>query len=216
MSFSDSSPQMPSQPVYTVQHPELPRRGGAIATLVTGVLILLLIAPSALFFGPLIGGFSQAGSSSESDVPFFSGASSVKNGEVITVGQTGIVSVFSSPSATSTPTECSLESVDRHVPLFVGSDPEAPGYRSFTAVGVPQGTYTLRCLPEASTADFSLLLVNAEDFLMGVGYGLLIGSLISVIAAFIGIVVIIIGIVLLVKVHNRRKALLSQGVYAAY
>ena len=177
--------------------PAMPGRGLAVSTLVIGILLMVLIAPS-VFFGMLI---SSAASTSGNYVE----GGTKDNGSLVTVTADGHYMV---QAPGSTDPFCSLIDSDTkryQLQRYDGQD------GVYMASGVPAGQYTLRC--DGISANASIIGYNASPdvvtktfftpFLWATGFGVA------------GVIATIVGIVLLVKVNGKRRRIMREAMMAA-
>lgn len=172
---------------------QLPGRGGSIAMIVIGVIMMLVIAPVAFFMSVAVGTLQSLDTSSFEPV---------RNGGSIEVGSTGMVTVVYSSSLDGqvgavTPS-CTLVGQNDTYPLVSVGDGDGA-----MATDLPAGTYTLKC----ENADGQDILVFGgelvDDVLSSFGPGLIIATIVGI----AGLALMIWGIVKLARVNRERRAI---------
>lgn len=182
---------------------QLPGRGGSIAMIVIGVVMMFVIAPVAFFMSVAVGTLQSLGMSSFEPV---------RNGGSIEVGSTGVVTVVYSSdlsgsvgsssglngqAGTVTPS-CTLVGQNDTYPLVPVGDGDGA-----MATDLPAGTYTLKC----ENADGQDILVFGgelvDDVLSSFGPGLIIATIVGI----AGLALMIWGIVKLASVNRERRAI---------
>ena len=182
---------------------QLPGRGGSIAMIVIGVVMMLVIAPVAFFMSVAVGALQSLDTSSFEPV---------QNGGSVEVGSTGVVTVVYSNDmsgsdgassgldgqvGTVTPS-CTLVGQNDTYPLVPVGDGEGA-----MASDVPAGTYTLKC----ENADGQGILVFGGEFFDDVISSFGPSMIISAIVGFAGLALLIWGIVKLAGVNRERRAI---------
>ena len=180
-----------------VAMPKLPGRGGAVTTLVLGVVLMVIIAP-IVFFATMIAGVAGTNSNQVKGGP-------TDNGSVVTVTADGDFTVQG--DAHKDPA-CSLIGADGKsykLESYAGSD------EVYAASGVPAGSYQLKCDGIASTEQINAFNASpeviAKVFLMPFVWGTIVGV--------VGLIVLIVGIVLLVKVNGKRRRITQEALMSA-
>lgn len=172
---------------------QLPGRGGSIAMIVIGVVMMLVIAPAAFLMSFAVGTLQSLDTSSFEPV---------QNGGSIEVGSTGVVTVVYSSSldgqvGTVAPS-CTLVGQSGTYPLVsVGHEKGA------RASDLPVGTYTLKC----ENADGQDILVFGGEFFEDALSSLGPSAIISTVVGFAGLALMIWGIVKLARVNRERRAI---------
>lgn len=155
--------QFPQGNPMTPMTQKLPGRGGAIATLVIGLITMFIIAPIALFIGAITGAVSGIDS------------------ESVHVGTAGTVSV-TVVSETPDLVHCEITDGANHYPLILD------GNGLFSAEGVPAGVYDVGC---DGLGPQDVVIPLTDDIitgaLTGIGISLIIG-LVGLVLTIIGIV----------------------------
>ena len=169
-----------------VAMPKLPGRGGAIATLVCGVVLMIVIAP-IVFFATMIAGGATA------------------NGSVVTVTADGDFTVMASSSKDPA---CSLVGADNKSYKL---EPYAGSGNTYVASGVPAGSYQLKCDGIASTEKINAFNASPEVIAKVFAMPFLWGTIVGV----VGLIVLIVGIVLLVKVNGKRRRITQEALMSA-
>ena len=190
-----AAPQGYGAPAPVVM-PKLPGRGGAITTLVLGVVLMVIIAPivfTAMIFVGVAGTDGNAGK-----------GGTTPNDSIVTVTADGKFTV----TADGADPECFL--MDAGGTLYQLT-PYKDNEGVYTASGIPAGQYKLQCERIASSA--TVVAFNAspevmtQAFVMPFVWGTVVGVA--------GLVVTIIGVVLLVKVNGKRRRIMQEAMMAA-
>lgn len=163
--------------------PALPGRGGAIAMLVSGLVMMLIIAPIVLFAG-------VAGS-------VVNNLDSLTSSTVVLDQQDSVVINVTGPSQREA--VCGLVSESGEV---YEAHPASNGQQ---VDKVPAGTYTVAC-DNITESDIVVAMSQAQALSMFAG-GVGLSFLASFIIGTIGLVLLIVGIVKLVKVNKKRAAM---------
>lgn len=180
-----------------VAMPKLPGRGGAITTLVLGVVLMVIIAP-VVFFATMIAGIAGTEGNAVK-------GGTTDNGSVVTVTADGDFTVTaSSPKDPA----CSLIGADDKsykLEPYAGSD------NMYVASGVPAGSYVLQCDGIASGAKITAFNASPEVVTKVFAMPFLWGTVVGV----VGLIVLIVGIVLLVKVNGKRRRITQEAMLSA-
>ncbi|WP_297555426.1 hypothetical protein [uncultured Actinomyces sp.] len=178
---------------------QLPGRGGSIAMIVIGVIMMLVIAPAAFFMSFVVGAVKGLDTSSFEPVP---------NGGTIEVGSSGVVTVVYSSNKPGTDgldsnvgevtPSCNLVGKSDTYPLKPVGDGEGA-----MATDLPAGTYTLNC----NNADGQNILAFGGEFFDDVISSIGPSMIISAIVGFAGLALLIWGIVKLASVNRERRAI---------
>lgn len=168
----------------------MPTRTGPVLTIILGVVLMVIIAPTTMVVMILQGiGFSK----------FTDNSLIAVNGGPVVVDETGAVGL--SPMDSGTQLDCVLQGAGGpHV-----FEPELEG-SMFVVRGVNPGQYTLQCEGMADGSQVMIMSGDTLDTLMptsiaAMGWASLIG--------FLGLVALIVGIVWLVKRNRARKGYLQ-------
>ena len=180
-----------------VAMPKLPGRGGAVTTLVLGVVLMIIVAP-IVFFATMIAGVAGTDGNAVK-------GGTTANGSVVTVTADGYFTVTaSSPKDPA----CSLIGADGKsykLESYAGSD------SMYVASGVPAGSYVLQCDSIASGANITAFNASpevvAKVFAMPFVWGTVVGV--------VGLILLIVGIVLLVKVNGKRRRITQEAMLSA-
>ena len=182
---------------------QLPGRGGSIAMIVIGVIMMFVIAPVAFGMSVAVGVLQGIDTSSFHPVP---------NGGSVEVGSTGVVTVVYSsdwPGSDGSSSgldgqvgmvtpSCALVGQNDTYPLLPVGDGDGA-----MATDVPAGTYTLKC----ENADGQNILVFGGEFFDDVISSFGPSMIISAIVGFAGLALLIWGIVKLAGVNRERRAI---------
>lgn len=191
-----AAPQGYGAPAPVVM-PKLPGRGGAVTTLVLGVVLMVIIAP-VVFFATMIAGLAGTDSNSVK-------GGTTDNGSVVTVTADGYFTVM--PSSPKDPA-CSLIGADDKsykLEPYAGSD------TMYVASGVPAGSYQLKCDGIASGAKINAFNASPEVVAMVFAMPFVWGTVVGV----VGLILLIVGIVLLVKVNGKRRRITQEAMLSA-
>jgi len=191
-----AAPQGYGAPAPVVM-PKLPGRGGAVTTLVLGVVLMVIIAP-VVFFATMIAGLAGTDSNSVK-------GGTTDNGSVVTVTADGYFTVSASSSKDPA---CSLIGADDKsykLESYAGSD------SMYVASGVPAGSYVLKC--DGIASDATIYAYNASPEVIAKVFAMpfLWGTVVGV----VGLIVLIVGIVLLVKVNGKRRRITQEAMLSA-
>ena len=191
-----AAPQGYGAPAPVVM-PKLPGRGGAVTTLVLGVVLMVIIAP-VVFFATMIAGLAGTDSNSVK-------GGTTDNGSVVTVTADGYFTVM--PSSPKDPA-CSLIGADDKsykLEPYAGSD------SMYVASGVPAGSYQLKCDGIASGAKINAFNASPEAVTKVFAMPFVWGTVVGV----VGLILLIVGIVLLVKVNGKRRRITQEAMLSA-
>ena len=180
-----------------VAMPKLPGRGGAVTTLVLGVVLMVIIAP-IVFFATMIAGVAGTGSNSVQ-------GGATANGSVVTVTADGDFTVMASSSKDPA---CSLVGADNKSYKL---EPYAGSGNTYVASGVPAGSYQLKCDGIASTEKINAFNASPEVIAKVFAMPFLWGTIVGV----VGLIVLIVGIVLLVKVNGKRRRITQEALMSS-
>lgn len=180
-----------------VSVPSMPGRGPAVATLILGAVLMIVIAPIAFFAAMLYGIASTPGRSVQ--------GGTTDNGSVVTVTADGH---FTVKAVAGKDPECSL--IDSSGTRY-RLDPYGDNGKSYVASGVPAGQYKLRCV--AATVGTKVIAYNTapeavtQIFVMPFLWGTIVGVA--------GVIAVIVGIVLLVRVNGKRRRIMGEAMTGA-
>ena len=177
--------------------PKLPGRGGAITTLVLGVVLMVIIAP-IVFFATMVAGVAGTDGNAVK-------GGTTANGSVVTVTADGVFMVRGDDDRDPS---CSLIGADNKTYEL---EPYAGSEDVYLAQNVPAGSYVLQCDGIASGANIYAFNASpevvAKVFAMPFVWGTVVGVA--------GLIVLIVGIVLLVKVNGKRRRITQEAMLSA-
>ena len=177
--------------------PKLPGRGGAITTLVLGVVLMVIIAPIVFFATMAVGVAGTDGNAVK--------GGTTANGSVVTVTADGVFMVRGDDDRDPS---CSLIGADNKTYEL---EPYAGSEDVYLAQNVPAGSYVLQCDGIASGANIYAFNASpevvAKVFAMPFVWGTVVGVA--------GLIVLIVGIVLLVKVSGKRRRITQEAMLSA-
>lgn len=180
-----------------VAMPKLPGRGGAVTTLVLGVVLMIIVAP-IVFFATMIAGVAGTDGNEVK-------GGTTDNGSVVSVTADGDFTVTASSSKDPA---CSLTGADGKSYKL---EPYAGSGDVYAASGVPAGSYQLKCDGIASDANITAFNASpevvAKVFAMPFVWGTVVGV--------VGLILLIVGIVLLVKVNGKRRRITQEAMLSA-
>ena len=180
-----------------VSMPSMPGRGPAVATLILGVVLMIVIAPIAFVAAMLYGIASTPGKTVQ--------GGTTDNGSVVTVTADGH---FTVKAVAGKDPECSL--IDSSGTRY-RLDPYGDNGKSYVASGVPAGQYKLQCV--AATVGTKVIAYNTapeavtQIFVMPFLWGTIVGVA--------GVIAVIVGIVLLVRVNGKRRRIAGEAMTGA-
>lgn len=196
--------QLPQNPA---QAAALPRRTGALALLISGLVMTFLIAPAVLIISVIMVTSSSESLIGTVDIDSIpkSLTSPIAVGEQLQPDIYNKVTLVAYQPEHLTPSSCEIVSatntfilnkymLDSHEPATV-----------FEALSIPQGTYTLKCELKADQATYNFNLYDpttSKGSILGVAF---VGVAISGVIASIGFFLIIGGSIWLVIVNKRRN-----------
>ena len=187
-----AAPQGYGAPAPVVM-PKLPGRGGAITTLVLGVVLMVIIAP-IVFFATMVAGVAGTEGNSVK-------GGTTANGSVVTVTTDG---VFMVQAGGGKDPSCSLIGADNK---SYELEPYAGSLGAYLVEHVPAGSYVLHCDGIANGANITAFNASPEVvtkvFAMPFVWGTVVGVA--------GLIVLIVGIVLLVNVNGKRRRITQEA-----
>ena len=172
---------------------KLPGRGGAITTLVLGVVLMVFIAP-IVFFATMIAGVAGTDGNAVK-------GGTTANGSVVTVTADGIFMVRA--DAHKDPS-CSLVGADDK---SYELEPYAGSEDVYLAENLPAGSYVLQCDGIASGANITAFNASPEVVTKVFALPFVWGTVVGV----VGLILLIVGIVLLVKVNGKRRRITQES-----
>ena len=191
-----AAPQGYGAPAPVVM-PKLPGRGGAITTLVLGVVLMVIIAP-IVFFATMVAGVAGTEGNSVK-------GGTTANGSVVTVTTDG---VFMVQAGGGKDPSCSLIGADNK---SYELEPYGGSQGAYLVEHVPAGSYVLHCDGIANGANITAFNASPEVvtkvFAMPFVWGTVIGVA--------GLIVLIVGIVLLVNVNGKRRRITQEAMLGA-
>lgn len=177
--------------------PKLPGRGGAITTLVLGVVLMVIIAP-IVFFATMVAGVAGTEGNSVK-------GGTTANGSVVTVTTDG---VFMVQAGGGKDPSCSLIGADNK---SYELEPYDGSQGAYLVEHVPAGSYVLHCDGIANGANITAFNASPEVvtkvFAMPFVWGTVVGVA--------GLIVLIVGIVLLVNVNGKRRRITQEAMLGA-
>ena len=191
-----AAPQGYGAPAPVVM-PKLPGRGGAITTLVLGVVLMVIIAPIVFFATMVAGAAGTEGNSVK--------GGTTANGSVVTVTTDG---VFMVQAGGGKDPSCSLIGADNK---SYELEPYGGSQGAYLVEHVPAGSYVLHCDGIANGANITAFNASPEVvtkvFAMPFVWGTVVGVA--------GLIVLIVGIVLLVNVNGKRRRITQEAMMGA-
>lgn len=191
-----AAPQGYAAPAPVVM-PKLPGRGGAITTLVLGVVLMVIIAP-IVFFATMVAGVAGTEGNSVK-------GGTTANGSVVTVTTDG---VFMVQAGGGKDPSCSLIGADNK---SYELEPYGGSQGAYLVEHVPAGSYVLHCDGIANGANITAFNASPEVvtkvFAMPFVWGTVVGVA--------GLIVLIVGIVLLVNVNGKRRRITQEAMLGA-
>ena len=190
-----AAPQGYGAPAPVVM-PKLPGRGGAITTLVLGVVLMVAIAPIVFVATIFVGVAGTDGNAVK--------GGTTANDSIVTVTADGNFTVTTDGAD---PACVLMDAGGKLYQLTPYKDKKGV----YTASGIPAGQYKLRCERIASSANITAFNASPEAvtkvFVMPFVWGTVVG-----VAGLIGLIV---GIVLLVKVNGKRRRITQEAMLGA-
>lgn len=176
---------------------KLPGRGGAITTLVLGVVLMVFIAP-LVFFATMIAGVAGTDGNAVK-------GGTTANGSVVTVTADGIFMVRA--DAHKDPSCSLIGADDKSYEL----EPYAGSEDVYLAENLPAGSYVLQCDGIASGANITAFNASPEVVTKVFAMPFVWGTVVGV----VGLILLIVGIVLLVKVNGKRRRITQESMLSA-
>lgn len=180
-----------------VAMPKLPGRGGAVTTLVLGVVLMIIVAP-IVFFATMIAGVAGTDGNAVK-------GGTTANGSVVTVTADGVFMVRG--DAHKDPSCSLIGADDKSYEL----EPYADSEDVYLVEHVPAGSYVLQCDGIANGANITAFNASpevvAKVFAMPFVWGTVVGV--------VGLILLIVGIVLLVKVNGKRRRITQEAMLSA-
>ena len=180
-----------------VAMPKLPGRGGAVTTIILGIVLMIIVAPLVVLAMVISGATGAPGQSVEGGTK--------ENGDIVTVTADGHYMVGGTGGKEP---ECSLIGRDDEVYKLEPYDGHDDAY---LASDVPAGEYKLDCDGISASESITGYNTTPEVMTKVVFAPLLWGSGVGV----AGLVVLIVGIVLLVKVNGKRRRMTQEAMMSA-
>ncbi|MDI9588809.1 MAG: hypothetical protein QM234_07635 [Acidobacteriota bacterium] len=166
---------------------ELPGRGGSIALIVIGLVLMLIISPAVFFISMAV---SATSAIDPDNLPLYS------NGDTVTVSESGTFTLIGD-SERGAP-DCTLWGDSGDYPMDVFS---TGGQEVAMVEGVPAGTYQLEC----ANADGMQMIGMDGGFVDNIAGKIKPALIAASVIGVVGLILLIWGIVKLVKVNRERR-----------